>query len=118
MTRPVGRRRFLGGLVATGIAATAGCTGSSGPMAVTDTRLAHEEDKIGVFATLEDRDQNRAGSVTVHAELLDVNNEVIEDREKEFDVGGRDEANVIVWFEELPDDKQDRVEGAWAEVVS
>jgi len=118
MTMPVGRRRFFGGLVAIGIAATAGCTGSSGPMAVTDTRLAHKEDKVGVFATLEDRDQNRAGPVTVHAELLDGDDEVIEDREEEFDAGGRDEANVIVWFEELPEDEQDRVEGARAEVVS
>jgi asparagine synthase (glutamine-hydrolysing) len=34
------------------------------------------------------------------------------------DTGGRDEANVIVWFEGLPEDEQDRVEGARAEVVS
>lgn len=117
MTMPMDRRRFLGGL-AVGIAATAGCTGSSGPMAVTDTRLAHKDDKFGVFATLEDRDQNRAGSVTVHAELLDGNDEVLRERDKEFDVGGRDEANVIVWFDALPADEHKRVDGARAEVVS
>lgn len=110
------RRRFVG-LIAGATAALAGCTGS-GPMTVSDTRLAHQEGRVGVFVSLRDADPNEAGPVTVRAELLDGDEEVIAEREEEFEVGGRDEANVVVWFDAVSDADRERVTGARASVVS
>lgn len=87
-------------------------------MTVTDTRIAHQDGQVGVFVSLEETSQNDAGPVTVHAEILNGDEEVIADRQEEFDVGGRDEANVVVWFDGLSDADRDRVQGARASVVS
>lgn len=112
------KRRGILKLTAAGLIGLAGCTGASGPMTIKDTRVAHKDQKVGVFAELQDTSPGKAGAVTVHAELLDGQDKVIAEKKQEFDVGGRDKANVIVWFEDLSESDRGRVEGARAEVVS
>lgn len=110
------RRRFV---TSTTLAATslAGCLGAlSGEMTVTETRLAYDDGKIGVFVGLRDANPNRAGPVSIRATLLE-DGEQLAMRTQEFDVGGNKKANVIVWFDDLSADERQHVTGASAEVA-
>jgi hypothetical protein len=110
------RREFVVYALATPLVGVlAGCSGSSKPARVTDTRVAYDEDRVGVFVSLQDANPDESGPVTVHAELL-AGDEVVTEREKEVQHPAQSGSNYVIWFENITDADRERIDGAQASV--
>lgn len=114
------RRKFvITGLSVAFIGSLAGCSGSSKPASVTDTRVAYggEGTQVGVFVSLKDENSNESSPVTVHAELL-AGDEVVAERDKEVQHPPESGANYVIDFEDISQSDYDRIDGARASVKS
>lgn len=112
------RRKFvIGGLSAGFIGSLAGCSGLSKPARVTDTRVAYDDNRVGVFVSLEDANPNESSPITVHAELL-AGDEVVAERDKEVQHPPQSGGNYVIWFKEVSQSDRERIDGARASVKS
>lgn len=112
------RRKFVvAGLSVGFLGSLAGCSGSSKPATVTDTRVAYEDNRVGVFVSLQDSNPNESSPVTVHAELL-AGDEVVVERDKEVQHPPESGGNYVIWFEDISQSDRERIDGARASVES
>lgn len=110
------RRVVRAGLVIGGFSALAGCSDSAKPARVTDTRVAYDDHRVGVFVSLTDANPNEAGPIMIHAELL-AGETVIAEREKSVQHPPEGGGNYVIWFEDLSESDRGRVDGARASVT-
>lgn len=112
------RRKFVvTGLSVGVIGSLAGCSGSSKPARVTDTRVAYDDNRVGVFVSLEDANPNESSPVTVHVELL-AGDEMVAERDKEVQHPPESGGNYVIWFEDVSQSDRERIDGARASVKS